>query len=112
MIMMVLKGSVAFILSFIILSFQVNQKPIFIYMTELLGPLGTEIQQSFSKSVKRGFKKSSKIGKDLFENADPGIIDTISSERSSGAANRAKEMILEEIKKEEKRKLDEMINKE
>lgn len=110
MISMVLKGTTAFVLSFILLSFQINQKPIFIYMTELLGPLGTEIQASFSKSVKRSLKKSSKIGKDLFENADPKYIDSITSERSSGKVLNKDEIILEEIRRDEKKKLDELIH--
>lgn len=109
MITLVLKGSVAFLLSFIVLSFQINQKTIFIHMTELLGPLGEDVQRSLTKSVKRGFKKSKNIGSDFFENAEPRYIDKVTSERSSEILKKGKETILEEIKREERQKLDELI---
>lgn len=110
MIGILFKCGIAFVVSFLILSFQVNQKTIFYHMTEFTGPLGEEVQKSLGKSVKRSFHKSKKLGEGFFKNADPKILgDTIRSSQSS--LSNSKGIILEEIKKDETRKLDELINK-
>ncbi|MAX67462.1 MAG: hypothetical protein QF441_12230 [Bacteriovoracaceae bacterium] len=106
------KFSLAFIFSYIILSFQIQNKPIFYHISELTGPLGVEVQKSLSKSVKRTITQSKEMGKDLFENADPVYLkDSIKSSQSSLFNQQDSELILEEIKKEETKKLDELINK-
>jgi hypothetical protein len=105
------KFSLAFIFSYIILSFQIQNKPIFYHISNS-GPLGVEVQKSLSKSVKRTITQSKEMGKDLFENADPVYLkDSIKSSQSSLFNQQDSELILEEIKKEETKKLDELINK-
>ena len=112
MISLLFKFSIAFIFSFIVLSFKVDNRPIFYHITEFTGPLGTDVQKSFGKSVKRSLSKTQELGKDFIKNADPRYIeDAIKSQRSSLRVNKDSELILEDIRKDEARKLDELINK-
>ena len=111
MISLIFKLSIAFIFSFVVLSFKFDQKALFYHITEITGPLGTDVQESFGKSVKRSLSKTQELGKNLIQNADPKYMeDAINSQRSSLSSSREKELILEEIRKEEAKKLDEIIN--
>ena len=69
MISLLFKFSVAFILSFIILSFKFDHKPLFVHLTNLTGPLGSDVQKSLNKSVKRGLSKTQDFGKNLIKNS-------------------------------------------
>lgn len=110
MVSILFKFSIAFIFSFIILSFKFNDKALFNHITDFTGPLGTDVQESFGKSVKRGFSKTKNMGKDFIQNADPRYLeDAIKSNRSALKNSDAKELILEDIKRDEARKLDELI---
>ncbi len=81
-------------------------------MTELTGPLGSEVQNSLGKSVKRSLNKSKRIGEDLFKNANPKYVnDSINSQQSSLNGKKVKELILEDIRRDEAHKLDELIQK-
>ena len=105
---MFFKFTVAFFISFVVLSFNINQKTIFDHMTEIAGPLGNDVQRSLNKSVNRSISKSKKI----FKNADPKLVnDSIRSSQSSTSSGKIDELILEDIKRDEARKLDEMIKK-
>lgn len=106
----IFKFSLAFMVSFLILSFHLNNKPIFYHLSEITGPLGTEVQSSFGKSMKRGIDKSKKLGKEFLNNANPKYLDEINSQQSSLNSHDSEEMILEDIKKDEAKKLDELIN--
>lgn len=110
MISMIIKSVIAFTISFVVLSFQVNRKPIFYHLSEIMGPLGTDIQRSIGKSVKRGIKKSGEISKDFIQNSDLEYKDYIDTKKSGGRLGATSEVILEDIRKDEKRKLDELIN--
>lgn len=112
MITMFFKFSIAFVISFVILSFSYDGKPLFYHVTEFTGPIGSEVQSSLGKSVKRSLSKSKKIGKDLFNNADPKYFDdTINSQQSSLNGKKTNELILEDIRRDEAKKLDELIKK-
>jgi hypothetical protein len=112
MIAMVFKFTLAFGFSFLILSFNINQKPIFYHITEITGPLGQEVQGSFGRSIERGVNKSKDIGKNLFENSTPRYYDdAIQSSQSSLNESYGNEMILEDIRRDEAKKLDELIKK-
>ena len=112
MIAILFKFTVAFGFSFIILSFNISNKPIFYHISQITGPLGQEVQESFGRSVKRSIKKSKHIGKDFFNNADPVYYDdVINSAQSSLNSRKDGEMILEDIKKDEAKKLDDLIKK-
>ena len=112
MISFLFKFTLAFTVSFFILSFKVDHKPLFLHISEFTGPIGTEVQHSFGKSMKRSLKKTREIGKGFFKNADPKVFnDHINSQQSSLNSKRDKELILEDIRQDEARKLDELINK-
>lgn len=110
MFSMIIKFSIAFIASYVILSFQISHKPIFYHLSSLTGPLGGEIQSSLTKSAKRTYDKSKIIGESFFSNSEPKINDKINSSRSSKKIQKKNdELILEEIRREEIQKLDELI---
>jgi len=107
MIKMFFKFTIAFTVSFVILSFKVDGQPLFNHVTSFTGPLGTEVQSSLGKSVKKSFDKT----KGFFENADPKYLnDVVKNQQSSLTNSSDNEMILEDIRKDEVRKLDELIN--
>lgn len=111
MISFVFKFTLAFIVSFVILSFKVDKKAIFYHVSEFTGPLGSEVQSSLGKSMKRSINKSKEIGTNFFKNADPIYDnDSINSSRSA-TRNNDSDLILEDIKRDEARKLDELIQK-
>mgnify|MGYP003684884307 CR=1 FL=1 len=111
MISFFFKFSITFIVSFIILSFKIDKKPLFYHVTEFTGPIGTEVQSTFGKSMKRSLNKSKELGENFLKNADPVYQkDSIKSSRSS-LSNTESDLILEDIKRDEAKKLDELIQK-
>lgn len=112
MISFFFKFTLAFVLSFVILSFKIENKPLFYHVTEFAGPLGTEVQHSLGKSVKRSLHKTKQMGKGFFNNASPKYInDTIKSQQSSLNSKSDNELILEDIRRDEVKKLDQLIKK-
>ena len=115
MIGFIFKFSVTFAISFLLLSFEINNKPIFYHLSKYFGPIGTDIQDSLNTKVQKGLQESKKIGKELFHNADPKILDDqIRSKQSSSLydSDPENEFILEEIRRDEVRKLDELIRRQ
>lgn len=118
MLSMTIKFSIAFILSFIILSVPFSKRPLFYHLSKLTGPIGGDIKQSISKSVKRSVDKSQELGSQLFSNSEPPKIfdDRIKSKQSSilkKRRNRIKNthLIQEELHHNEKKDLDMLIDK-
>lgn len=102
MFKLIFKCLFGFIICFIILSFKINEKPLFNHMSELTGPLGEDVQKSLTKSAKHTLDKS----KIIFTNAHPKLKDEVKNKKSS-LKKQAK--TLEDLKLEEMRKLDELI---
>lgn len=102
MIKLIFKFSLTFIACFIILSFKVGEKQLFFHINEYTGPIGTDIQESITKSFERTFAKSKK----LFTNSEPELRDVVQSQKS-GIIKRLDE--LEDLKEDEIKKLDELI---
>lgn len=112
MISLFFKFTMAFVISFILLSFNIKDQPIFYHITQFTGPLGNEVQNYFGKSVTRSFNKTKEMGRNLFENSRPTYLeDTIGKQQSSLHLTSGKELILEDIRKDEVKKLDELIKK-
>ncbi|MBD64018.1 MAG: hypothetical protein CME62_02345 [Halobacteriovoraceae bacterium] len=109
MIGIIFKSSLAFIVSFLLLSFHINNKSVFAHLTEVVGPVGKDVQKSLTKSVKRSMSQSSDIGREFFDNAEPKYMDHVKSKRSSTNANNG-EMILEKLEQEDINELDKIIN--
>lgn len=110
MIGFLFKFTLSFIFCFVILSFQISNKPLFYHLSEFTGPIGNEVQQSIKKSVKRTYSKSKKISEDFLNNADPKYTDAVNSKRSS-TGSKSHGMVLEEINQKDVKKLDEIIKK-
>ena len=104
MIKMFFKFTLSFAISFIVLSFNISEKPIFDHLSELTGPIGSDIQNSITKSFEHTYSKSKK----LFTNSVPNFSDKVKSKKS-GLKKKSDE--LEELKKDEIKKLDELIRK-
>lgn len=104
-----LKFSITFLVSFVILSFQVNNKTIFAHLNEITGPIGQEVQSSIQKSVNRSYQKSKKISKEFLENSDPKYFDSVNSSRSSTEFKKSHGMVLEQLENDDVQKLDKVI---
>lgn len=102
MIKMFFKFTLSFVISFIVLSFNISEKPIFDHLSDLTGPIGSDIQNSITKSFKHTYSKSKK----LFTNSVPNFSDSVKSEKS---AIKKKTNDFEDLKKDEIKKLDELI---
>lgn len=113
MISLIFKFTIAFSLSYLILSFNIGNKPIFYHLNGFTGPVGENIQNSLGKSVTTSLKKSKELGKQLFESSSPRVIDSIKSKQSSIKKSRYSNSHLtqEDIDYEEKVNLDKLIEK-
>ena len=116
MISLVFKFSMAFILSYFILSLNFSSRPLFYHLSELTGPVGDDVKSSITKSVKRSFKKSKELGKQLFNSSEPKFFDDAiqsqqSALRKSKGKKNAAHLIQEELQNEEKIILDQVIEK-
>lgn len=99
---MIFKFIFSFVFCFIVLSFSINNKPIFYHISEITGPVGSDIQKSLTKSFEHTYSKSKK----LFTNSVPNFEDSVKSKKS-GLKKEVRD--LEELKEDEKKKLNEII---
>lgn len=116
MIGMIFKFSIAFVLSYFILSTNISNKPLFYHLTQLTGPVGDDIHNTIGKSVKRSYKKSKELGKQLFNSSEPKYFgDKIKSKQSAVRKKKFKaknsHLIQEELRRDEKMQLDRLIDK-
>ncbi len=117
MIKLIFKCSIAFIVSFIVLSMPISDKPVFYHLSELTGPLGGDIQKSFSKSLKRSVSKTKKMSSKLFSNSNPPKVKDRVKSRQSSILNKRRNRIKsaartsEELHHQDKKKLDNLIAK-
>lgn len=79
MIIRFLKFTMTFVISFIILSFPINQRTIFHHITNQTRPYTSKIFSSLHKQLGNSIDETKKFGKKLFSNADPEDIDKIDS---------------------------------
>lgn len=106
MIKLLFKCILTFSFCFIVLSFNVSNKPLFFHISEVTGPIGTDIQESISKSFKHTYSKSKK----LFTNSVPQVRDSIKSQKSALTKEvNQKVDEIEELRKDEIKKLDDLI---
>ena len=104
MIWFTIKFFCAFIVSFLLLSINVSKKPLFYHLKDLVGPLGSDISESVSRSFDRTVDKSSDLGKSLFDNSAP--------KGNSKALKAKRDKIQEDIKASEQKRLDQVIEKD
>lgn len=113
---LIFKFSIAFVLSYFILSMNIANKPVFYHLSKLTGPVGQGIQQTIGKSVKRSFIKSKELGKQLFSSSEPKVFgDAVKSKQSAVRKKvykaRNSHLIKEELRRDEKIQLDRLIDK-
>lgn len=111
MIGIIFKSTIAFVLSFIVLSIPISKKPLFQHISGFTGPLGSDIKKSFSKSVDNTVKKTKQISGNLFSSSD-----SVQSKQSAILSKRRKRIkengkSSEELRRSEKKALDNIINK-
>jgi hypothetical protein len=118
MISFVLKFSIAFVLSYVLLSVPFGNRPLFYHLTKITGPIGGDIHKSISKSVKRSVSKTKDLGTQLFEGSTPPkIFDDRVKRKQSAILRKRRERIKksnhiqEDLRHSEKASLDKLINK-
>lgn len=102
MFRLIFKFCLSFALCFIVLSFNIDNKPVFYHISKVTGPIGADIQNSLTKSIQHTYAKS----KILFTNSVPSFQDSVKSKKS-GIKKKAKE--LEELKDDERKRLNDII---
>ena len=115
MIGIIFKSTIAFSISYIFLSFQVNDSYVFDHLNRITGPVGTNIQMVLANSFSHTWSQTKDYGKQVFNNSSPQgldatIEDTVDKTQSalkknfykSTSANQETEKsYLEELRKEE-----------
>tara|TARA_B100001971_G_scaffold213155_1_gene245438 strand:+ start:17993 stop:18364 length:372 start_codon:yes stop_codon:yes gene_type:complete len=122
MIGTVLKYSVTIGLSYIVLSFQYNDKYLFDYLTDLTGPLGKNIQHSLTEAFDSSWNKTKSYSKQLFTNSAPFMEEKYQETKKyvkkdivpKVRAKKAKveQAFLDDLKQEEMNHLDKIIDTE
>jgi hypothetical protein len=115
MISLIFKFSIAFVLSYFILSMNVSNRPLFYHLSKLTGPVGQDLQRSIGKSVDRSLRKTKELGTQFFKSSEPRFFDDkINSKQSSVKKRRSLKarnthLIQEELRRDEKIQLDKVI---
>ncbi|MCO4755710.1 MAG: hypothetical protein KC478_14615 [Bacteriovoracaceae bacterium] len=119
MLGIVLKSSIAFSVSYIVLSFQVNNTYIFDHLNNITGPVGENIQMVLSKSFSQTWNTTKTYGKQMFTSSEPDSIEATiedSVDKTQSAIKRQiapvkkpVESYLEELRKEERDGLSRII---
>ncbi|MBC77440.1 MAG: hypothetical protein CME64_15660 [Halobacteriovoraceae bacterium] len=123
MIGIIFKSTIAFSVSYILLSFQINDAYIFDHLNRITGPVGTNIQMVLSDSASHTWDKTKTYGKQVFNNSRPQdleatIEDTVDKTQSAlkkrlpkaqRFVKESQESFLEELRKEEKDGLSKII---
>jgi len=92
-----IKFTVAFCLSFVLLSIPIQRKPLFYYLNDWAAPITGEIFDNSKSVLIKGVKEGKSFGKKIFNNAKPDL-DKISIQSSS--IDRVKKSSLETLDKE------------
>ena len=110
MIKIIFKSTIAFLVSFIVLSIPISNKPLFTHLSGFTGPLGSDIKKSFSRSMNNTVRKTKQMSNNLFSGSD-----SVKSKQSSILSKRRKRIkqngkTSEELHHSEKTALDNIIN--
>jgi hypothetical protein len=92
-----IKFTIAFCLSFVLLSIPVQKKPLFYYLNNWAAPITGEIFSQSKSVLIKGVKEGKNFSKKIFNNAKPDL-DKISTQSSS--IDRVKRATLETLDKE------------
>lgn len=91
----------------IVMSINVNDKPIFAYVYDFISPATNSAQDATEGFFKRSMSSTSSYSKKLFDNSVPRVKDSVKSQLSSSRKQVAEPA--ERITEEEKEQLDDLI---
>lgn len=113
MIGMIFKFSIAFVLSYFILSMNISNRPLFYHLSKFTGPVGQDLQKSIGKSVNRSLRKTKELGTQFFNSSEPRFFDDKVNSKQSSVKKKYKarntHLIQEELRRDEKIQLDKVI---
>lgn len=123
MIGILVKSTVAFCASYILLSFQFGGAYLFEHINNIAGPVGENIQKALGDSFSRSWDKTKEMGGQLINNSDPkqAVQDSVAKTQSAiektakpafKQVRRSAESYLEELRKEERDSLSKLIESE
>lgn len=102
MISMMFKFTISFVISYIILTMPFGGRSLFYHINKVTGPIGTDVSKSIKSNISNSFKKTQKIGKQLFINSnppnDPEVHDQI--KRKQAAIVKKRKSFLDALKQE------------
>lgn len=94
----ILKFAVYFTISFAILCIPLQNKVLFVYLYETIGPKSEKIVNNITDNTAHSIKTGFKITKKFFDNSKPQSFDEIKGSVSSGVVKMGEK--LEEVKDE------------
>lgn len=119
MIGIIFKSTIAFCVSYIVLSFQFNNTYLFEHINSLTGPVGQNIQLALADGFAQTWSKTKEMSGQLFTNSEPEAIeDEVAKTQSSvkrvfapaaKKITKPMETYLEELRKEERDSLSQII---
>jgi hypothetical protein len=71
MISLFFKFSIAFALSYFILTIPLNGRALFYHLSKMTGPVGSTVSKSIKSNFSRSINKTRDLGKQLFINSNP-----------------------------------------
>ena len=113
MITLIFKFSLAFILSYLILSVDISGKTIFEYLHSQIAPISRNIHNYVRGEFKTSLQKSVNLGRKIFTSSAPpsvNIYPTNIRQRDKKSPTH-RHLIQEEIRKEDVEALDKIIEK-
>ncbi len=100
----ILKFFILLIITVVVLSINVNDKPLFSHLYKIIAPVTVPVEKSAKGFLSDSFESTQKVSKQLFDNSVPKVGDKISSKLSA-----PKGKPQEHIEKHEREKLDDLI---
>lgn len=78
-----LKFTIAFVISFFILSVPVNNRSIYSHLSRYTSSYTDNLFKTVNRHITSSIRETKKLGRKLFSNANPETVDTLESIRSS-----------------------------
>jgi hypothetical protein len=113
MITMIFKFSLAFILSYLILSVDISGKTIFEYLHSQIAPISRNIHNYVGGELKTSLQKSVDLGRKFFTSSAPPSVDVkpVNIKHRIKKSPTHSHLIQEELRKEDIEALDKIIEK-
>jgi hypothetical protein len=69
-----IKFSIAFSLSYLLLTVPFAGKQLFWHLYDITGPIGGKVKTSLSKNIEKSYEKTKNLGQQFFKNSNPRMI--------------------------------------